>query len=363
MKHRNILFFILSVAFISIILILIFNFLLVKKENLITDSVTYKNVESKILANGTIASQNEATLHFQTGGKLTYLSAKEGDTVHSGQTIARLDAYALQRQVQLAANSYEVAKNSTEQTLENNQAGILSGQQRTTFDTTNKNSYSNVTEAQAITDAVKRIVDSSQLTESSAQLNVELANYALQLSSLTAPFDGTIIHEDVDNTGVNITPLTSFLIADPDALVFRAFVDEQDIDYVSPGSPAKISLNGSKKTYGGYVSKIYPEKTTLPGGQSVYKVDILSDLNGTFYSQAGSVEIKSNAPANTKLVPRWTVLNGQEIWVKDGNKIELKTVETGQIHGDFIEIVKGLSEGEKIITNPRAVVQNKYTVL
>jgi multidrug resistance efflux pump len=200
------------------------------------------------------------------------------------------------------------------------------------------------------------------LTEDTAQLNVELANYALQLSSLTAPFNGTVIHEDVDTVGVNVTPLTSFLVIDPNALIFRAYVNEQDIDYVGIGSAAKINLNGSKKTYSGFVSKIYPEKVTI-GGQNVYKVDITSDLKGTIYAQAGSVEITSNAPANAKLVPRWTVLNGQEIWVKDGNVAKLKTVEIGKTHGDYIEIVHGLLDNERVIVNPRSVIQNKYTIL
>src|SRR5207248_344881 len=108
-----------------------------------------------------------------------------GDAVSQGQTIAQLDTYALQKSLQLAANNYEISKNNTDQTTENNQAGVVEGQQRLSLDTTNKNSYQNITEVQVINDAVKRIVDNNTLAQNSAKLNVDLANYAFQLTTLT----------------------------------------------------------------------------------------------------------------------------------------------------------------------------------
>ena len=84
-----------------------------------SETLSVKKVGNQILADGTVDSANTATLHFQVGGKLTYLPVKEGDKVYEGQTIASLDTYALQKQVQLAANTYQTTKNSTNQTQEN----------------------------------------------------------------------------------------------------------------------------------------------------------------------------------------------------------------------------------------------------
>ena len=364
MKNRNNLIFLASIILVSIVLILVINVVFGQRQNYSADSITIKDVASDILADGTIASQNEANLHFQIGGKLTYLSAKEGDSVIQGQSIANLDTYALQRQLTAALNTYRSTRDTFDQVGANTTNGVAVGQQRFSLEMTTKAGLGGQNEIDVINDTVKRIVDQNQANLDNSVINVELANYALSLSSLTAPFNGIVVHEDVKNAGINITPATSFMVVDPNALVFRAHVNEQDIDYVEVGSQAKVDVDGTSQAYSGVISKIYPEKIVLPTGQKVYSVDItLSDTKGLRYAQTGSVKIASNTSIDTKLVPRWTVLNGQEIWVREGSLIVLKTVTTGKTHGDFIEITSGLTDNDKIIVNPQSVIQDKYQII
>ncbi|HSW88055.1 MAG TPA: efflux RND transporter periplasmic adaptor subunit [Candidatus Saccharimonadales bacterium] len=336
-----------------------------------TESIAVDPISSTITAEGAIHSQNEATLSFQTGGKLTYLPFKVGDSVKQGQTIAQLDTYALQRNLQLAANAYQTAKNSTDQTQENNQAGVVEGQQRTALDASTSNTYNNITEAQIVTDTVKRFVNNSNLAQNSAQLNVDLANYAIQLATLTAPFNGVVTHEDVTVANQNVTPSTTFSIADPSNLVFKANILPTDIDFVSVGSPATIRLDGQNKTYQGTVTKIYPDKTTLSNGQKVYVVEIQSDAVKTVRVQSiepllgksGSVTIQSNTNANVIMVPTWTVLNYTYLWVMEDNKPVLKQITVGKTHGTNIEITSGLKPGDKVIINPKGIAQKEYQLL
>lgn len=364
MKSKLNIFFVLLVVIVCVVFIGFINIAFGARNGSQDSSVTVKDVSQQILASGSIASQNEATLHFQTAGKLTYLAAKEGDRVYSGEVIARLDNYALTRNLEIAANAYQIAKNSTSQTQENNNAGVLEGQTRNSLDTYNKNSYDSTTEAQVVTDTVKRLVDNANLTQNTASLNVDLANYALQLSSLTAPFSGIVIHEDVNTPNTNILATTNFEIIDPNALVFRANINEQDIDFVSVGAKAHVTLDSSNKTYSGIVTKIYPEKITLSTGQEAYQVDIESpEFVNLPYDSTGSVQIDSNAPQNDRLVPAWTVLNDQSIWVNENGKQILKKVTVGKSHGDYLEILNGLSENDKVIVDPKKIIESKYTIL
>lgn len=356
--------FLAGVAAVSVILILGINLVSSIKPVYKTAEVSVRRVESQILADGKVASQNEANLHFQTGGKLTYLSAKEGDTVYAGQTIANLDTYALQRQLTAALNNYRSTRDTFDQTQDNSQNGVLSGQQRYNLEVPNKAGIAGGPEINIINDMIKRIVDQNQANLDNSVINVELANYAMQLSSLTAPFDGVVVHEDVNVSGQNITPAASFIVIDPNALVFRASVNEQDIDYIQAGSPATVVLNGDNKTYAGTVSKIYPEKITTITGQNVYRVDVtVADFGKAHYAQAGSVQIKSNITSETLLVPTWLVLNSQNIWVKEGDKTVLKNVKVGKTHGDYTEIIGGLGSSDRVIVNPESIVAKKYRIL
>lgn len=363
LKYRRITFFVLMLTLLIEGAIFL-NMTVLSSAAKPDDTMQAKQVSSIISADGAVTAQNQATLHFQTGGKLTALPLKQGDKVYAGQTIAQLDTYALQKSLQIAANSYEISKNSNDQTTENNQAGVVEGQQRLSLDTTNKNSYQNLTEVQVIADQVKRIVDNSQLAQNTAQLNVDLANYAVQLATLTSPLTGVVTHEDVTVAGVNITPATSFVVADPTSLVFRANIAESDIDYVSIGAKAQIAIDGSNKKLQGTVVKIYPAKMTLSSGQTVYQVDIQSDgLKNTKLDQSGSALITSNVSQNVTLVPMWTVLAGKYVWVEHDGEPAVRTVTIGNVHGSDIEILGGLQDGDRVITDPKTLSKKKYLLL
>ncbi len=324
-------------------------------------------VGSEVLANGTTDSQNKVTLNFQTGGKLAYLPFKEGDTVYQGQTIASLNTYTLQKQLQLMANNYQTAKNAGDQALESQKAGVLEGQQRTSLDTINKQGYSAIPEVDVIYDNVKRIIDNALLAQNSAQINVDIANYTLQLASLTSPINGILLREDVTTPGVNITPQTSFIVADPSLMVFSANVRQQDINFISIGNSAKIMPDGRNgEIITGVVSKIYPQRIILTTGESVYRVDIKADglnQNTAMLGQSGTVLIKSNFKQRVMLVPSWTVLSQNFIWVLQNNKLILKRVTIGDTISGQTEILSGLSKDDKVITNPQSIISKNYKIL
>lgn len=320
-------------------------------------SIAVKSVSQDITASGSIHSENEATLHFATAGKVVYLPFKEGDTVTLGQTIAQLDTYALQRQLQQALLSYQSTRDSFDQTQQNAQNNIAQSQQS-----------ANVPGVQgdktgAVNDIVKRLLDQNQNTLNSSVLNVELANYAVQLAALTTPISGVITHEDITTPNVNVTTATAFSVADPTTKVFRANVLASDIDFVSVGGGATVRLDGSNQTISGTIEKIYPQKTTLATGEDVYMVDIqASGLSGLF-GQTGSVTIKSNNQSQALMVPTWAILGHNSVWVWENGKAILKPVSIGTNHNGMTEVTEGLSPEDKVITDPATVAKGAYSVL
>lgn len=330
------------------------------------ETVDVRAVDSEILASGTVDSQNKVNLNFQTGGKLVYLPFKEGDTVYQGQVIASLDTYILRKQLEVMANNYQIAKNAGDQALELQKAGVLEGQQRTSLDSTNKQGYSTIPEVDVIYDNVKRIVNNALIAQNSAQINIDIANYAIQLASIVSPINGVIMREDVTTPGVNITPATSFVIADPSSMVFSANVRQQDIEFISIGNSVKIMLDGHDETIIGTVDKIYPQKTILQNGESVYKIDIKAygiNQSTAKIGQSGTALIKSNFKQKVILVPSWTILSQNFVWVIENDKYVLKKVTVGDTINNQTEIMKGLSKGDKVIIDPKSIISKKYKIL
>lgn len=326
--------------------------------------ITAKTAKSEIQAEGSVESEIQAKLTFQTSGKLVYLPFKEGDTVYKNQEIAGLDQYALQKDLAEALNNYRSTRDTFDQTQANNSTGVLQGSQQYTLETTNKVGLSGQGETNVINDMAKRILDENQANLDNSVIEVQLANYALQLSSLTSPINGVITHEDATTTGINITPSTTFTVQDPNHLIFKAQVLENDIDYVKLGQKAKIKMSSGRNILG-TVKKIYPEKISLANGDKVYNVDIQSNqLAGkTKLGETGTVLIENNSGKNIVLIPTWTVLAKSYVWIYEKGKPVLKKVTTGKEHEGFTQIINGLKPGDKIIKNPKSIVINKYQML
>lgn len=307
-------------------------------DSTITTSARF--VTSTITADGSVTAQNQAVLTFQTPGKLIYLPFKVGDRVLQGQAVAQLDLAKLQANLRQAEQSFTAAQ-AASQKLYNDQGAKTDESfdekvKRTAVDATQNIAYDSVVKArQDITDA-----------------------------TLVSSVNGVLIREDVTVTGVNVTPATTFIVADPDTTVFRANVSLGDIYYISVGSTVSLAIDGIPKKLTGIVTTIYPSKVTLSSGQAVYQVDIACDdlIKQAKLDEAGTALISTNSE-HVALVPAWTILSGKYIWIDNNNTPQLREVTVGKIHGNEIEIIKGLTPQDKIIIDPKYISSKKYQLL
>jgi len=337
-----------------------------------SQSAQVKAVDSTVVADGVVTAQDQATLHFQTGGKLVSVPFKEGDKVYQGQTVAQLDTYDLQRQLTIALDTYKSTRDAFDQNQQNNQNSVSVNEQQATLKLAGAGSAANLdqpygtnsTGTNFIDQAVQRIADESQQGLNTSVANVEITNYAMQMATLTSPLDGIVTHEDVDVAGQNVTPATSFVVADPTTNIFKANIPASDIDYITEGMNASIMLDGSNNKINGTIVKVYPSKVTLPTGESVYQVDIQSDqiTASSKLDQGGTAIIMTNAE-NLTLVPAWTVLSGKYVWVENKGKVVLRTVTTGKVHGQQMEITGGLDSNDRVITDPKMIPSKEYPIL
>lgn len=359
MKNKIFFVSLFFLAFISVAIVMIVTSFSDKNlSSLQTKSASATPLLTSIVATGSVHSQNEAALNFQTGGKLVYLPFKEGDSVYAGATIAQLDTYALQRQLTSALNTYRSTRDTFDQTAQNVQNNNLQGQLVPSF------SNAKMDKTDAINEGAKRILDQNQANLDNSVINVELANYAMQLATLTSPISGIIIHEDVSVPNVNVSPSTTFTIADPNTPVFRANIPVNQIAFVSEGSAATIRLDTMKTPIKGTVSKISPQKITLPNGQEVYEVDVVSaDLTSlTKLGETGSVLIQNSTKDNSTLVPAWTVLSHSSVWVLHNGTPQLKKVTVGNTANGFTSVT-GLSQTDKVILDPEGLANTTYHLL
>ena len=178
--------------------------------------------------------------------------------------------------------------------------------------------------------------------------------------SLNSPIAGTVIERNA-TVGASVgTDANLFKIIDLSRVWIDANVFEKDLARVRMGQEVKVNvpaLPGS--TYTGRVilidSVVDPETRTIKVRTEVANPD--SRLKPDMFA---NVEIVTDLNRSAISVPQTAVLNDggkTVVFVAEGNGYQKREVHTGIQNGDRLEIVEGLSAGEKV------VVKGNYLLL
>jgi HlyD family secretion protein len=132
----------------------------------------------------------------------------------------------------------------------------------------------------------------------------------------------------------------------------QADVDEYYLGRVQVGQTASADFDG--KTYRLKVSKVYPQ---VRNGQ--FQIDLVFDGSAPASVQRGQTiqtKLTLGDPSKAVLIPNSAFFNdtgGNWIFVVDqsGNGATKRQVQLGRRNADFIEVLSGLSPGERVITS------------
>lgn len=302
-----------------------------------TNPPSYETVEVKkskivqsVSASGEITSADEVELKFPVGGMLVDLAVDKNDRVKKGTYIGSLDVAELQKKLTKSLRDYSKERND--------------------FDQDSQLTYKD----QIITDTIRRILEKNQWDLDKAVLDVELADLAKKNAVIYSPIAGVVTQVFV-HEGTSVTTTSSIVtIEDPDDITFIAEVDEEDIAKVEVGQKVEISLDAFQdRVINGEVVEVDYASSTTDSGGKVYLVKVaIDDKDNLKLDMSGDAEIIIDSRPDTLVIPRSVVQerNGEKIVkVLEDNKAKEVPVKTGLTSSTSIEIVDGLSEGQKII--------------
>ena len=178
--------------------------------------------------------------------------------------------------------------------------------------------------------------------------------------SLNSPIAGTVIERNA-TVGASVgTDANLFKIIDLSRVWIDANVFEKDLARVRMGQEVKVNLPALPgSTYTGRVilidSVVDPETRTIKVRTEVANPD--SRLKPDMFA---NVEIVTDLNRSAISIPQTAVLNDggkTVVFVAEGNGYQKREVHTGIQNGDRLEIVEGLSPGEKV------VVKGNYLLL
>lgn len=298
-------------------------------------------VPIRVEVTGQVAAIFQATLSSRIQGTIDKLLVREGTKVSKGQVLIQLDSRDLQ--ADLARANADV---------ENTKAHLDRMNQLYTQDAVSKQEMENATRAYRVAEANRKAVE--------AQLSYTVVR---------APFDGIITEKNVE-AGELASPGQSLLkMEDPRHLRLEATVAEGDLKSVSNGDKIPVAIDAlGGDVLAGRVSQI------LPAGDPrthtfMVKVD-LPNTPGLKTGMFGRLQLDKGATP-TILVPSAAVVERGELTslyaVGTDQVARLRWVKLGRRFENQVEILSGLNEGERVLTDGSrgvdgAVVQIAETV-
>jgi RND family efflux transporter MFP subunit len=191
---------------------------------------------------------------------------------------------------------------------------------------------------------------------------IEKSGLASPQLLIRSPFSGYVLEKSI-LPGQYFNPDQSlFVIADLSDVWVLADVYEQDIRYIYVGQPAQLSVASSPgEIFEGAIGLIYPslsDKTRTLKVRLQFKNPSLK-LRPGMYAQ---VTInRDDKPV--MVVPAEAVMDGGDIKyafvVHDRIHFEPRQISTGRSSDDYIEALRGLNEGETVVTSANFLIDSE----
>ena len=320
----------------------------------LTTAVLQKPGQSSasLTASGYVVAQRKAAIASKGTGRLVYLEVVEGDKVSKNQIIGKLENTDIIPQIEEAKANLQLYN-----------ADLTSAEN--TF-SREKELFNKGLSSQQVYDQAE--ANYNRLLASIGIANARIKQYevALENTLIRAPFDGTVltknaeVGEIVAPFGGSTTSKTAVVtIADMKSLLVEADVSESNIEKIKPDQDCEIILDAyPEKSYQGYVFKIVPtadrSKATVlvKVGFKNYDSRVLPEMSAkvNFFTEKIDTKLAEQKPL---LVIPYTAVrntNGKVFVFKiESDKAKKIEIQIGQKFGDFVEVLRGLNNGDQII--------------
>lgn len=199
----------------------------------------------------------------------------------------------------------------------------------------------------------------TSLSDAYTELNDIKDDYSFY--TITAPIDGIVTSVNVSEDDYVRSESTLAKIVNNYEIEFEIEVDELDILELQVGQEAKVTIDAIEETSSiplvGTVSEIALEGTTM---SSVTTYPVTISLTGNDDIRMGmncSAEIIVKSAEDVLVVPIEAINTKKNKYYVTMESGEEREVEIGIYNEEYIEIVSGLTEGEKVIL-PETVSAN-----
>ncbi|MEO8160972.1 MAG: efflux RND transporter periplasmic adaptor subunit [Arenimonas sp.] len=279
-----------------------------------------------------LEAPSEAQVVAKTSGVMVQLLAEEGDQVHAGQVLARIDG----DRVRLEA----ARQLATVRKLENNyrRAQELASRKLVSAESS---------------DQIKYDLES-------ARASYDLAKLELSYTNITSPISGVVAQRMVKPGNLIALNAPVFRIVNNAHLEGVLNAPEREMGRLKVGLPLRMLVDAVPgKVFEGKVDRIAPVMDSSSGTfRVVCAFDNAPELRPGMF---GRIEVVYDQRADALTVPRIALLEDEgepAVYVVQGKKAKRVAVQLGYTNGEIAEIRSGLKEGDQVVTAGKVAIRD-----
>ena len=287
-------------------------------------SAESRDLPSRFTATGTLEARRAVDLISRVPGQITRLAVEEGDWVERGQVLLEIDHREQALLVEEARVRVATAKRELERREDMAQRGL----------------------------ETDRALEEARQTYEVSEAQYELAKVRLEDHIVRAPYAGrvTVRHVELGQTVQNGTGLIG--LADTDPMQVRLFLPERVVTRLAEGQPVEIHPDvAPEETLTGTVERVAP---VVDASTSTVKVTLKVEdagaaaRSGSFVRARITTDVRQDAIA----VPKKALVaeaGATYLFVAEADSVRRVTVETGYADDTHVEILDGISPGERVV--------------
>ena len=350
-------------------------------------------IRGAVTYTGTIAPFNEQDIFPRVTGRIVEIPVYPGDSVRAGQVVARLDDVELtsrareaeavaataqanrtQMEADVVAARHGVTQMERELAMVEAELTYASGvharaERLVNSGAISRQEYENdrslaqaleakreaaqakLEQARAMETSARRKLDSAESLVAQGQAARHTAQIVRDYASIAAPTSGEVVKRLVA-PGVLVQPGMPILkIAQVDRVRLQANVGEKDVALIRVGSPVTVTTTAGE----GFTARVTSVFPFVDQGPRTAIVEAIVDnrdrrmLSGQYVTMT----FVTGERAEAITVPRSAVarLGGTaKVWVVSDGRAEPREVTTGLESVEQVEIVRGLTGNERVVT-------------
>jgi RND family efflux transporter MFP subunit len=304
-----------------------------------------------VRSTGTLHARETSIISAQVMGRIRQILVREGDSVRAGQTLVVLDDAALHSALEQAQAGVKAAQNAQAAAQANATLAASTLDRYKQLESQKSISPQEMDEVSRRAEAATASLEAVRAQTEAARAQERGARAMLGYTRLIAPFSGIVTARMAD-PGTMAAPGVPLLQVDQaGVLQLQATVDESAIGAIHKGIKVQVSVDSTQLT--GTVTEIVPAAD--PASHSfLVKIDLPSStqMHAGMY---GTAEF-ANGIRQAILIPRSAVVSRGSlacVYVLDNRGIaQLRYLTLGAAQGNLIEVLSGISSGEKLVDAP-----------